>query len=73
MLNALEQAAKAEHVPVFFNDELVILDRWTMTQLEAMAYRENMTVEALINRQVKAVCDDPARLNRIVERAQVGA
>jgi hypothetical protein len=68
MLNELEQAAKAERVPVFVNDELMMLDRWTLTQLEAMAYRENMTVEELINRQLEVTLP---RLNGIAQRSQV--
>lgn len=70
MSHTQEQAAKAERVPVFFNDELVMLDRWTLTQIEARAYRDGVTVEEVIMGAVATTLADPAKVAMIVERAK---
>jgi hypothetical protein len=70
MSNIQEQAAKAERVPVFFNNELVMLDRWTLTQLEARAYRAGVTVEEVIMDAVATGLTDPATVARMGESAK---
>ncbi len=70
MSKALEQAAKSEQVPVFFGDELVMLDRWTLTTFKAQAYDEGKSLDEVFSDMITAVMSDPAALERIKERCR---
>lgn len=71
MSKATEQAAKSEQVPMFFGDEVVMMDRWTVTTLKAQAYDEGKTIDEIFHDAINAIMNDPAVLERVKERCRV--
>ena len=55
-------------VPVFINDELVMLEKSALNALKAMAYDQGTTVEKIMNDAIVESMADPARLARLFER-----
>ncbi len=63
-------SSQSSCVPVFINEELVMLDKSTLNALKAMAYDQSKTVEQIMNEAITETMADPARMARVVERCK---
>lgn len=65
------QSIRSDLVPVFINDDLVMLDRATLNALKAMAYDQGCSVEKIMSDAIAETLADPVRLARVTELAKV--
>lgn len=72
MQNSVETKLKSDKVPVFINDELVMLDRLTLITLKATAYDEGRTLEAVFSDAITAVLSNPEKFEKLMGESTVG-
>ena len=64
------QSSQSSAVPVFINEELVMLEKSTLNALKAMAYDQGKTVEQIMTEAITETMADPARLARVLDKAR---
>jgi hypothetical protein len=64
------QSTESKLVPVFINDELVMLEQSTLNALKVMAYDQGCSVEQVVIDALSETLDDPVRMARCIERVR---
>ena len=64
------QSTESDLVPVFINDELVMLKQSTLNALKVMAYDKGCSVEQVVIDALSETLADPVRLGRCMEQAR---
>lgn len=62
------QSTESDLVPVFINDELVMLKQSTLNALKVMAYDKGCSVEQVVIDALSETLTDPVRLGRCMEQ-----